>query len=223
VFDAAAVARAIETAGRGVWTRERPFTLIVLYPPPGRADAEAARAELERVATERGLPISVIPLPVTDGAGNALGSDQMLQSAQHYGGDEVLVGRADAAVPPGQMQWTLYTRAESPSWTGPLAAGIDHTVDLLAPPPGAALASDATRVRIEGIAGLADCANAERLLQSIPGVRRAELVEVDSASATFEVEVSGGSTALEHELTGVAHISKVAGGAGQLVYRYQPG
>ena len=145
VFDAAAVARAIETAGRSVWTRERPFTLIVLYPPPGRADAEAARAELERAATERGLPISVIPLPVNDGAGNALGGDQLLQSAQRYGGDQVLVGRADAPVPPGQLQWTLYTRAENPSWTGPLAAGIDHTVDLLAPPPGAALASDEHR------------------------------------------------------------------------------
>ena len=223
VFDAAAVGHAIEAAGRAVWTRERPFTLVVLYPPPGRADAEAARAELERTATERGLPISVIPLPVVDGAGNALGSEQLLQAAQRYGGDQVLVGRTDAATPPGQLQWTLHTRAESPSWTGNLSAGVEHTVDLLAPPPGVALASDATRVRIEGVTALADCANAERLLQSIPGVRRAELVEVDSASATFEVDVSGGSAALEHELTGAPHLVKVAGGAGQLVYRYQPG
>ncbi|HLY53410.1 MAG TPA: DUF2066 domain-containing protein, partial [Steroidobacteraceae bacterium] len=51
VFDAAAVSRAIEAAGRSVWNRQRPFTLVVLYPPPGRSDAETARAELERVAT----------------------------------------------------------------------------------------------------------------------------------------------------------------------------
>jgi hypothetical protein len=223
VFDAAAVGHAIEAAGRSAWARDRPFTLVVLYPPPGRADAEAARAELERTATERGLPISVIPLPVVDGAGSALRGEQLLQSAQRYGADQVLVGRADSAVPPGQLQWTLYTRAESPSWAGALSAGIDHTVDLLAPPPGAAAAAEAaTRVRVEGIAGLADCAGVERVLQSIPGVRRAELAEVDSSSATFEVDVPGGSAAVERELTGSTRLVRVATGAGPLVYRYQP-
>jgi len=139
VFDAAAVGRAIDTAGRSVWDRDRPFTLVVLYPPPGRSDADAARVELERTATERGLPISVIPLTVVDGGGNALGADALLQSAQRYGADQVLVGRADAAgLAAGQLQWTLYTRAQNESWTGPLSAGIDRAVDLLAPPPGAA-------------------------------------------------------------------------------------
>jgi hypothetical protein len=222
VFDAAAVGHALEAAGRAVWAHERPFTLIVLYPPLSRADAEAARGELERTATERGLPISVIPLPVVDGAGNPVAAEQLLQSAQRYGGDQVLVGRADAAVSPGQLQWTLYTRAESPSWTGALSAGIDHTVDLLAPPPGVAAPADAgTRVRIEGIGGLADCAAVERVLQSIPGVRRAELAEIDGSSVTFEIDVSGGSGALERELGGTTHMVRVAG-AGPLVYRYQP-
>ena len=62
VFDAAAVERAITAAGRSLWERERPFTLVVLDPPRTRAAADAARAELERVAAERGLPISLIPL-----------------------------------------------------------------------------------------------------------------------------------------------------------------
>ena len=223
VFDGVAVAQAIDTAGRSVWNRERPFTLVVLYPPPGRADADAARAELERAATERGLPISVIPLTVVDTSGNTLDAGALMQSAQRYGGDQVLVGRADAAgVAAGQLQWTLYTRAQSESWTGPLSAGIDHAVDLEAPPPGAAGAAEApARVRIEGVAGLADYAAVERLLQSIPGVRRAEVAEVDAGSVTFEVEMRGGSAALEHELSGSTHIRSISGGA-PLVYRYQP-
>src|ERR1700742_3605216 len=32
IFDSTAVDRAIAAAGRGVWDRNRPFTLIVLYP-----------------------------------------------------------------------------------------------------------------------------------------------------------------------------------------------
>jgi hypothetical protein len=224
VFDAAAVAHAIDAAGRSVWDRDRPFTLVVLYPPFGRADADAARSELERTAAERGLPISVIPLTVVDGSGKALGAAALLQSAQRYGGDQVLVGRADAAgVAAGQLQWTLYTRAQSQSWTGPLAAGIDHAVDLAAPPPGAAGEAEApARVRIEGVGGLADYAAVERLLQSIPGVRRADVAEVDGGSVTFEVDMRGGAAALEHELSGSARILRGTSAGASLVYRYQP-
>jgi hypothetical protein len=224
VFDAVAVAQAIDTAGRSVWDRERPFTLVVLYPPPGRADADAARVELERAATERGLPISVIPLTVIDAAGNTLDASALMQSAQRYGGDQVLVGRADAGgVAAGQLQWTLYTRAQSETWTGPLSAGIDHAVDLEAPPPGAAgEAAAPARVRVEGVAGLADYAAVERLLQSIAGVRRAEVAEVDAGSVTFEVQMRGGSAALERELSGSTHFAPGASGGARLVYRYQP-
>ena len=224
VFDAAAVGHAIDTAGRSLWDRDRPFTLVVLYPPPGRSETEAARAELERTATERGLPISVIPLTVVDGGGNTLGADVLLQSAQRYGADQMLVGRADAAgLAAGQLQWTLYNRALNASWTGPLSAGIDHAVDLLAPPPGAAAQPEAAaRVRIEGVAGLTDYAAVERLLQSIPGVRRADVAEVDSGSVTFEVDMRGGSAALEHELSGSARMARSGSGTAPLVYRYQP-
>src|SRR5579863_3124879 len=181
VFDAAAVGHAIEAAGRSVWSRERPFTLVVLYPPPARSETEAARAELERTATTRGLPISVIPLAVVDGAGNALGGDALLQSAQRYGGDQVLVGRSDAPVAAGQLQWTLYTRAGSQTWIGALGDGVDHTVDLMAPPPGTAAAAEGpTRVRIEGVTGLTEYADVERLLQGIPGALRAEVADVDA-------------------------------------------
>jgi hypothetical protein len=167
----------------------------------------------------------VIPLPVVDSGGNALGGEALLQSAQRYGGDQVLVGRADAALAAGQLQWTLYTRAETQSWSGNLSAGVDHTVDLLAPPPGAASGETqaATRVRIEGVAGLTDFANVERLMQSIPGVRRAEIAEVDATSATFEMELRGGAAALERELTASSHLARVATtGSSRLVFRYHP-
>src|SRR4030081_2630038 len=87
VFDAAAVEQAISAAGRSSWDRERPFTLVVLRPPRNRAAEDAARAELERVAAERGLPISLLPLTVVDGDGNLLTAAALLQSAQRYGGD----------------------------------------------------------------------------------------------------------------------------------------
>ncbi|HET7757506.1 MAG TPA: DUF2066 domain-containing protein, partial [Steroidobacteraceae bacterium] len=151
------------------------------------------------------------------------GADALLQAAQRYGGDQVLVGRADAAVGPGALQWTLYTRVQTQSWSGPLTAGIDHTVDLLAPPPGVAPgeAEVAARVRVEGVAALGDYAAIERLLLSVPGVRRAEVVGLDAGAVTFEVELAGGAAALARELGGSSHLVSVGAGGAPLVYRYR--
>ncbi|HEY6824028.1 MAG TPA: DUF2066 domain-containing protein [Steroidobacteraceae bacterium] len=224
VFDAAAVEHAIGAAGRSVWERERPFTLVVLDPPRTRASEDAARTELERVAAERGLPISLIPLPLTDGAGNALGADALLQSAQRYGGDQILVGRGADAGPEAPLQWTLYTRASTTSWSGPLAAGVEHTVDVLVPQPATSLAeADApARVQIEGVNTLLGYATVERLLQSTPGVRRANIAAADAASVTFDVIARGGAAGLGQALAGSTRLVRVGGGGDPVVYRYQP-
>ena len=224
VFDGAAVERAIAAAGRSVWDRERPFTLVVLDPPRARAGEDAARAELERAAAERGLPISLIPLPLTDSAGNPLGADALLQSAQRFGGDQVLVGRGADAGADTPLQWTLYTRAMNRSWSGPLAAAIDHTMDVLVPQSGTSLAdADATtRVQVQGVNSLAAYAAVERLLQSTPGVRRANIAAADAGSVTFEVTARGGAAGLGQALAGSTRLVPAASTGGAVVYRYQP-
>ncbi|HEY4750217.1 MAG TPA: DUF2066 domain-containing protein [Steroidobacteraceae bacterium] len=224
VFDGAAVERAITAAGRSVWEHERPFTLIVLDPPRVRAAADAARAELERVAAERGLPISLIPLTLIDSAGSALGADELLQAAQRYGGDDILVGRGAEGAPDSALSWNLYSHSISASWSGPLAAAIDHTVDLLVPQQGTSLAEteSETSIEIDGINTLTAYAAAERLLQSVPGVRRAGIAAADAGSVTFSVTVRGGAAGLEQGLTGAAHLVRAAGAGARLVYRYQP-
>jgi hypothetical protein len=224
VFDGAAVEQAIGAAGRSVWDRERPFTLVVLIPPRARAAAEAAQAELERVAAERGLPISLLPLAVQDNEGNLLAPAAMLQAAQRYGGDQVLVGRGDAATPEADLQWTLYTRSVHESWNGPLAAGIDHTVDVLVPMQGTSLAQveSAARVRIDGVGGLAGYVAVTRLLQSVPGVRRANLITAYPDAVAFEVIVRGGAAGLEQSLAGSTRLVRTSAAGAPAVYRYQP-
>jgi uncharacterized protein len=224
VFDGAAVEQAITAAGRTVWARERPFTLVVLDPPRVRAGADAARAELERVAAERGLPISLIPLGLTDANGNALQADALMQAAQRYGGDEILIGRGADAGPDTVLQWTLYTHSQSAGWSGPLDAGIDHTVDMLVPQQGSSLAdADAdTTVQIQGVNSLAAYAAVGRLLESVPGVRRASIAAADPGSVTFVVSVRGGAAGLEQALTGTAHLVRASAADGRLAYRYQP-
>src|SRR2546429_4322672 len=224
VFDAAAVEQAITAAGRSIWERERPFTLVVLIPPRNRAAEDAVRAELERVAAERGLPISLLPLAVVGTDGNLLAPPAILESAQRYGGDQVLIGRGDPNAPDTDLQWTLYTRSASEGWNGPLAAGIDHTVDLLSPQQGGSLAQAeaTTRGRIEGVAGLADYAAVQRLLESVPGVRRANIAAADANSAAFDVTVRGGAAGLVEALAGSTRLTRVSADGAPPAYRYQP-
>ncbi len=224
IFDRVAVERSIAAAGRSVWDPERPFTLVVLYPPPARADADAARVALEQSAAARGLLISVIPLSIVDANGAELGHDALLTTAQRYGGDEILVGRSDAGAPAGQYQWTLHNGFSSQSWSGSLAAGIDGTVDQLAPAQGASLAQTEAKVLVEvsGVATLTDYANVQRILESVPGVRGANIDRAAGNAVTFDITARGGSEAIDHALGTSAHFARAESSNGHLQYQYRP-
>jgi len=221
VFDGPAVQQAITAAGRSVWDGERPFTLVVLDPPRSRSQADAERAELERVAAERGLPISLIPMAVNDPAGKPLTGEALLEAAQRFGGDEILVGRGESG---GALQWTLYTRGANESWGGPLAAGIDHTVDHLVPQQvsGAQLAESDARAEVSGVRTLNDYAAVTRLLQATPGVRKVNLASAAPDAVTFEVTVRGGGTGLAQALGAQGHLSATESSVARAQLRYQP-
>jgi len=224
VFDGAAIEREIAAAGRSVWDRERPFTIVVLSPPLTGSAADDARRTLEEAAESRGLPVSLVPMALTDSGGAELAPDAVLQSAQRLGGDAVLIGRADSGASSGQWQWTLLTGLASESWTGALDAGIHGAADALARVQDAALPlteSDAL-VQVSGVASLADYATIERLLSELPGVRRAGLAEADGASATFRVLIRGGADAVQRGLAGSTRLTRLGLADSRLLYQLHP-
>jgi hypothetical protein len=224
IFDGTAVDRAIAAAGRGVWDRNRPFTLIVLNPPAPRTAEDATRTELERTAIERGLPVTLVPLSPVDSAGNDLGRDALMQMAQRYGGDAVLIGRGDVTAPNAQLQWTLHTNFSSESWTGPLAAGVNGAVDTMAPAQGGSLAQieSAARVEVEGVTSLTDYVNVGRVLESVPGVRRANVSAANGNAVVFDVLVRGGPDAISRALAGSTHLVRSDASSPRLAYQYRP-
>jgi Uncharacterized protein conserved in bacteria (DUF2066) len=223
-FDGVAVERAIVAAGRSAWDRNRPFTLVVLYPSLARAAEDAARAELDQAAIVRGLPITVVPLSPVDAAGNDLTRDAFMQMGQRYGGDAVLVGRSDSGTANGQWQWTLHTSFSSESWSGSLNAGINGAVDNMAPAQGGSLAQieAAARVEIGGVATLTDYANVQRLLESAPGVRRVNVSAATGSVVMFDVVARGGGDAISHALAGSARLSRSDASSARLAYQYRP-
>jgi Uncharacterized protein conserved in bacteria (DUF2066) len=289
IFNPVAVDKAIAALDRSVWDPNRPFTLVVLYPSPDQADQPTDQAGLEQAAEQRGLPISIVPLPVADASGNLLSREALLEMAHRYGAEQLLVGRppaiatagAGAAVPGGApptaspaasaagvappppaapapgaapaaapaptpngdrtvplpgaaagWQWTLYTDFSRQTWIGPLTAGIDATVDLLAPPPGPALgnAPADAEIEIEGVSSLADYANIELMLGAVPGVSKASVSQVSGDSVVFDLTVRGGTAALGRALSGSSSFTRVgpatqgsAVSGAPLVFRYRSG
>jgi hypothetical protein len=223
-FDGVAVERAIVAAGRSVWDQNRPFTLIVLSPPLPRPVEDAARVELEQSAVARGLPVTLVPLSTVDAEGNELGRDALMELAKRYGGDAVLVGRGDAATANAQLRWTLYTSFSNESWNGPLAAGIDGAVDTLAPPQGGSLAQieSGARVEVDGVATLTDYVNVQRLLESVPGARRAGVAAANGKVVMFDMIARGGGDAIDHALSGSAHLVRTDPSGARLSYQYRP-
>lgn len=249
IFNSAAVGQAIAAAGRNLWNPVRPFTLIVISPPSAAADQTGDDAQLEQAAESRGLPISIVPLPVTDGSGNLLPRGALLELAHRYGADELLIGRplgpsgalpsatggprspaapagtapvSAATLPSQQWQWTLETNFISQTWSGSLTTGIDQTVNLLAPPSGpAAAAAQEVQIEIDGVTDLADYANIELMLAAVPGVSAANVHEVDGTRVVFDLMARGGEAAVARSLAASPRFSP-AGGSGALpVFRYR--
>ena len=224
-FDGAALEQAIGSAGRSVWDRERPFTIVVFNPPLSGAAAESARLEVEKAAEFRGLPISLAPVPVADANGVELSRDAVLQGAQRLGGDAVLIARGDSAALNGVYQWTLQTQYATENFNGALDAGVNGAVDALArvQDSAAPLAELETMVQVAGVTTLNDYATVSRLLEGIPGTRRVSLAEVNTGSATFSILIRGGSEAVDRALGSSARLSRAGASSGaQLVYEYRP-
>ena len=224
IFDGAVIQREIQSAGRGVWDSERPFTMVLLSPPLTGAAADSARRSLEELAEARGLPVSLVPMALTDASGAEVTPDALLQNVQRLGGDAVLIGRADSGASSGQWQWTLVTAFSSATWTGAFDAGVNGAADNLAHAQDttAPLADSDALVQVSGVNSLADYAAIERLLSELPGVRRAGLQESEGATATFRVLIRGGAEAVQRALANSSRLVRTGSGESQLTYQLQP-
>ncbi len=187
-FNGATLAQAIVAAGGSLWDSNRPFTLVAVNPVPTGPAGDALRVELEQTAEQRGLPISVVPLAVTDATGAPLPDDTVLQSAQALGGDAVLIGRADPANP-AQWQWHLVSSYVSDGWSGDLDAGVNGAADSLSKVATIEGSKPLMQIAVQvaGVATLTDYARVEQILRTVPGVQTSALIAAQGNRATFSV------------------------------------
>jgi hypothetical protein len=189
-FDGRAMENLLSQAGLPLWPAERPPTLVLLFTPGiaagGRAvtaaERPAERAEIERAAQIRGIPLAWPAETVDPAAARA----------------RVAATGSTAAVLSGVSSgtagdWTFAHAGQTSRLQGGAAAGVGLAADTLA----ARYATGATRgvssvsIRIGGLDGISGYAALTRYLEGLSLVRSASPGELAGGTVLFELAVRG--------------------------------
>jgi hypothetical protein len=196
-FDAKAMDRLLQQAGLPVWPLERPVTQVLLVAGSAAGGARAIvegervaeRAEVERAARDRGLPISW-PRGTVDAAtvraivaGGAAGAQASADSRP------VLAGVASG----GGVSWRFVQPGQTATLDGTLPDGPNLAADSLAAryaPPSTRGMSSIT-VRVGGMDGVKAYAGLLEYLKSLSLVRNVEVEEMSAGVVTLKLDLRG--------------------------------
>lgn len=220
IFDAAALERDINAAGRTIWGSERPVLLVVLTGGPATESRRQVEGTLDSAGNRRGQPINIVrPETVGLPAAGDIPTDAALAAAQRARADGVLVGYGDAVPNGGPWRWTLNAAGISETWSGTLEDGVHGAADVFARNAAvfAATPDQSVLVEIEGVATLKEYAGASEILTNAPGVRSVQLAEAAGTRSTFNVVTRGGTDALLSALSSNSRFERIDPKAGGTV------
>jgi hypothetical protein len=206
-FDSVSVDKMLVDAGLPIWGRERPTTLVLL----GVENADGStrwisaqasgseRQSIERAAYERGLPIVWAAMDAQDRAHAEAStiSETLLQTAERYGANAVLLGRARG----GSVRWTLLSVDGASESAGSLADGVHLAADAFArvfAASGSAL--NAVVVEVSGVGNLNAYAATLNYLESLTFVRSVAVEQVSRDALRFRLTVRGDAETLRRAI-----------------------
>jgi hypothetical protein len=206
-FDNVSVDRLLADAGLPIWGRERPATLVLLGvdEPDGSTrwvSAQATGAErqaIERAAYERGLPLVWAAMDAQDRAQAAASttSEELLQTAERYGANAVLLGRMRGGV----VRWTLISADGASESAGSLVDGVHLAADAYArlfAASGSAL--NAVVLEVSGVGNLDAYASTLNYLESLTLVRSVAVEQVSRDALRFRLAVRGDADTLRRAI-----------------------
>ena len=196
-FDAKAMDRLLQQAGLPLWPLERPATQVLLVTASAAGGARAIvegervaeRAEVERAARDRGLPISWPRGTVDAAAVRAMVAGGAAGAAASAGSRPVLAGVASG----GSVSWRFVQPGQTATAAGTLQDGVNLAADSLAAryaPPSTRGMSSLT-VRVGGMEGVRAYAGLLEYLKSLSLVRNVEVEEMADGVVTLKLAVRG--------------------------------
>jgi uncharacterized protein len=230
-FDSASVDRLLSNAGLPIWGRERPATVVMFGVEQGggwqwlAADTPAQEREaIARVARERGLPLKWPVMDAQERAEASAESPGMLQAADRYGANAVLLGRSRGGV----VRWTLLSNDGAAQTSGGLEDGVHLAADTFAHVFAASASSlGSVIVEVGGISNLDAYAATLNYLEGMTLVRGVALEQVTGEKMRFRLAVRGDAATLRRAIALDRRLVPVDAADGsaasdRLAFRYQP-
>lgn len=225
--DAAAIQQAAETRGL-------PISIVPLTVRDANGHLLPAETLLARVhglgaeqlliGRDLGSPLNSTSAP----SSGATPTPTTVSTSSSTPAGDPAAGTVTPAAPADQWHWTLITAFITRRFTGGITAGIDGTVDFLAPSGQASAAGQVTKmsVRIDGLKTLDDYARVETMLAAVPGVRHSTVARVAPSAAVFDLWARGGAATVSRLLAISPRLKPVTASgtlvSSTLAYRYVP-
>ena len=231
-FDSASIDQLLSNAGLPIWGRERPATVVMFGAEDGggwrwlAADTPAQeRDAIEEVARQRGLPLKWPVMDAQERAAASADAPGLLQTAERYGADAVLLGRSRGGV----VQWTLVSRDGAAQASGGIEDGVHLAADTFARVFAASASSlGSVIVEVGGISNLDAYAATLNYLEGMTLVRGVALEQVTGEKMRFRLAVRGDAAtlrraiALDHRLVPLDAPDGSTDAGDRLAFRYQP-
>lgn len=196
-FEAQAIDRLLQQAGLPVWPLERPVTLVLLVVPSAGGGTRAVvdgdrapeKAEVERVAQARGLPIA---WPRGTVSAASVRSSVTSSASGEEGGSSarLMLAGIDSG---GTVSWLFRQPGQTATASGSLEDGVNLAADSLAAryaPPSTRAVSSLT-VRVGGIEDVRGYAGLIEYLKSLSLMRNIKVTEMAGGVVTLELLVRG--------------------------------
>ncbi|MBN1237704.1 MAG: DUF2066 domain-containing protein [Gammaproteobacteria bacterium] len=228
-FYATEIERELEARNRSVWGPERPLTLLwiaidagqgdrALVPaegaPPGATPEmatliESVREEVEAVAEERGLPITLPLIDIEDMAAVGFadvwgGFEQTISAAStRYGADAILVGRMRVTELGNDVQWLLLRNGERRLFAGEeLVDGLHWLAQNYARDFSVVGGLRTVRLLVRDIGSLADYGRVMSYLEGLSALQTIDVESLDdSGLLSLRVAARGDVGVLERMFT----------------------
>jgi len=232
-FDSASVDHLLSNAGLPIWGRERPATVVMFGVEDGGGALRWLAAEtpaperdaIEKVARERGLPLKWPVMDPQERAQASADSPGLLQVADRYGANAVLLGRSRGGV----VQWSLLSADGAAQASGGIEDGVHLAADAFARVFAASASSlGSVIVEVGGISNLDAYAATLNYLEGMTLVRGVALEQVSGEKMRFRLAVRGDAAtlrraiALDRRLVPLHAPDGSPDAGNRLAFRYQP-
>ncbi len=211
-FDGNKLESLIAAAGRPVWGRERPATVVWLAVDDsggrrhlvGASDESDLKAAVDAAALSRGLPLIWPRLDTTDSTHASAAdvwsgsNDRLIEAAARYRADAVLIGKQSG----GTGDWTLIAAGETTAIHGGPTDGVQGLADRFAEILAAPNTEPTQRATLDiaGVNSLAAYADLIATLEASSLIRGVFVSELAGDRVVLSVNVRGSPDRLRRAL-----------------------